>query len=73
LKAPLIFNLKNRRGKQIILNNTEYTTRHNIMEEVRKRTNEVDEAAVQQVIEKAKDAKEAVQNQTPAAEQGGGD
>ncbi len=37
LKAPLVFNLKNRRGKQVILANPEYSTRHNIMEEVKKR------------------------------------
>ena len=36
LKAPLIFNLKNRMGKQIILNDPNYTTRHNIMEEMKK-------------------------------------
>ena len=36
LKGPLIFNLKNRRGKQIVLMDQKYTTRHNIMEEVKK-------------------------------------
>lgn len=71
LKAPLIFNLKNRLGKQIILNSTEYTTRHNIMEEIRKRTSEGGDAAVQEVIEKARDAKEAMENQAAAVEQGG--
>ncbi|MGE0174085.1 MAG: flagellar assembly protein FliW [Oligoflexales bacterium] len=56
LKAPLVFNLKNRKGRQIILNNQEYTTRHNILEEVKKRANEVDSQVIQEVIEKAKDA-----------------
>lgn len=37
LKAPLIFNLKNRKGKQVILNNSEYHTRHNIIDEIKKR------------------------------------
>lgn len=54
LKAPLIFNLKNRRGKQIILNNPAYTTRHNIMDEVKKRTATTDAAAGQSVVEQAK-------------------
>ncbi len=36
LKGPLIFNLKNRKGKQIVLQDPRYTTRHNIMEEVKK-------------------------------------
>lgn len=34
LKAPIIFNLHNRRGKQIILSNSDFTTRHNIMDEI---------------------------------------
>jgi flagellar assembly factor FliW len=55
LKAPLVFNLKNRKGRQIILNNQEYTTRHNILEEVKKRASEVDSQILQEVIEKAKD------------------
>ena len=54
LKAPLIFNLKNRRGKQVILNTSSYTTRHNIMEEVRKRTSADDASAIQNVVEQAK-------------------
>lgn len=36
LKAPLVFNLKNRKGKQIILNDNKYTTRHNIIDEMKK-------------------------------------
>ncbi len=55
LKAPLVFNLKNRKGKQVILNNPEYTTRHNIMDEVKKRSAQVDAATLNDVIEKAKD------------------
>ncbi|MCM3602652.1 flagellar assembly protein FliW [Robertmurraya korlensis] len=31
LQAPVIINLKNKRGKQVILNIDTYTTRHNIM------------------------------------------
>ncbi len=50
LKAPLIFNLKNRRGKQVILNASTYTTRHNIMEEVRKRTAGEDASTIQEAV-----------------------
>ncbi len=55
LKAPLIFNLRNRRGRQIILSSSEYTTRHNIMEEVKKRAVSSETEAFQEVIEKVKD------------------
>lgn len=55
LKAPLVFNLKNRKGKQVILNNPEYTTRHNIMDEVKKRSAQADAASLQDVIDKVKD------------------
>jgi flagellar assembly factor FliW len=46
LKAPLIFNLSNRRGKQLVLSNPDYATRHNIMEEVRRASADKQEAAV---------------------------
>ena len=59
LKAPLVFNLKNRRGKQIILNNAEYTTRHNIMDEVKKRGQPSEQQSLQQMVEQVKEAKEA--------------
>lgn len=59
LKAPLIFNLKNRRGRQIILNSSEYTTRHNIMEEVKKRMASTSSEAIQDVVDKAKESKES--------------
>lgn len=35
LKAPLVFNLQNRKGKQIILSHSEYATKHNIMDELK--------------------------------------
>jgi flagellar assembly factor FliW len=54
LKAPLVFNLKNRSGKQLILSNSSYTTRHNIMEEVKKQSAAGNVVAVQEAIEKAK-------------------
>ncbi len=54
LKAPLIFNLANRKGKQLVLNNAAYTTRHNLLEEVRKQSENQQTASVQTVIEKAK-------------------
>jgi len=61
LKAPLVFNLKNRKGKQIILNNQEYTTRHNIMEEVRKRAASTEQTDVQSVVDQARENQEAAQ------------
>ena len=54
LKAPLIFNLKNRRGKQVILNASSYTTRHNIMEEVRKRTASDEATSIHEAVQQAK-------------------
>ncbi len=36
LKAPLIFNLKNRLGKQVILKDIQYKTKHFIMDEIKK-------------------------------------
>lgn len=54
LKAPLIFNLKNRRGKQVILNTSQYNTRHNIMDEVRERVGTQDAATVQEAVQQAK-------------------
>ncbi len=59
LKAPVIFNLKNRRGRQVILNNSEYTTRHNIMEEMKKYSQSSQQQAMQGVIEKVREQKAA--------------
>ncbi|MCX6129604.1 MAG: flagellar assembly protein FliW, partial [Proteobacteria bacterium] len=59
LKAPMIFNLKNRKGRQIILNNTEYTTRHNIMEEMRKHTLSGEQQSLQGIIDQAREQKGA--------------
>jgi flagellar assembly factor FliW len=56
LKAPLVFNLQNRKGKQIILNDSQYTTRHNIMEEMKKHTQVASTMQVQEAINKAKAA-----------------
>lgn len=36
LKAPLIFNLKNRVGKQVIVKDPQYQTKHFIIEEIKK-------------------------------------
>ncbi len=36
LRAPLIFNLSNRRGKQFILRDSQYQTKHFILEEMRR-------------------------------------
>ncbi len=57
LKAPVIFNLKNRRGRQVILNNSEYTTRHNIVEEMKKYAHTSQQQAMQGVIDKVREQK----------------
>lgn len=64
LKAPLIFNLKNRRGRQVILNNPDYTTRHNIMDEAEKGATKVQTEALQGVIERAKKTKASEDKKT---------
>lgn len=58
LKAPLIFNLRNRKGKQIILNNPAYTTRHNVMEEMRKRAEQGAQENASQVAKTAQQGQE---------------
>ena len=67
LKAPLVFNLKNRKGRQIILNNPEYSTRHSIMEEVNKRTESSGADTAREVIDKAKEKSEAEKTKKKAA------
>jgi flagellar assembly factor FliW len=70
LKAPLVFNLQNRKGKQLVLSNSAYTTRHNIMEEIKKASAAGGSAAVQEAIEKAKANQEAAKSEPLAS---GGD
>jgi len=62
LKAPLVFNLQNRRGKQLVLNQAAYTTRHNIMEEIKKQSVAADTSVVQEAIEKAKAAQDSAKD-----------
>ena len=50
LKAPLVFNLKNKMGKQIILNSTEYTTRHLVLDELRKHVGTFGEEKVSELL-----------------------
>lgn len=59
LKAPLVFNLKNRKGKQVILTNSGYTTRHNILDEVKKHTDADPEVQRQIELEKSKSQENA--------------
>lgn len=61
LKAPLIFNLQNRKGRQIILNDSQYTTRHNIMEEMKKHVDVAEGTKVKDAISKAKEAQETAE------------
>ena len=69
LKAPLVFNLKNRKGRQVILNNSAYTTRHNIMEEVKERAEKVGSEDMQKAIDNAKDR---VTTEPPKGQESGG-
>ena len=55
LKAPVVFNLQNRKGKQIILNNPQYTTRHNIVDEMQKNPSS-EQSGLQETVEQAKSA-----------------
>ncbi len=64
LKAPLVFNLGNRRGKQLVLSNPQYTTRHNIMDEVRTHSATQEASSVKEAIEKAKEAQDQKQKGT---------
>lgn len=66
LKAPLIFNLKNRKGKQIILNSNEYTTRHNIMDEMKKRGDAAQAEQVQKTVQETKAAEKTVEKKAKA-------
>ena len=56
LKAPLVFNLKNRLGKQIILTSNTYTPRHNIMEEMKNQNRSLKEAHAAAQTQEIKDA-----------------
>jgi flagellar assembly factor FliW len=60
LKAPLVFNLKNRLGKQIILTSNTYTPRHNIMEEMKNQNRSLKEA---HAAAQTQEIKETVQSE----------
>ena len=53
LKAPLVFNLQNRCGKQIILSESKYATKHNIMEELKAFTEQQKSELDKEKIKKA--------------------
>ena len=57
LKAPLVFNLKNRKGKQIILNSSDYGTRHSIVEEMKKYESQIEKESMTKAIEQVKKKK----------------
>jgi len=58
LRAPLVFNIRNRKGKQIILSRQEYTTRHNIMLEVKRHIDREEQSSATEEIKKPKDKQE---------------
>lgn len=53
LKAPLIFNLKNRKGKQLIVKDPQYQTKHFIMEEIKKHTKKDAQVELKKAIQSA--------------------
>jgi flagellar assembly factor FliW len=55
LKAPLIFNLKNRRGKQVIVKDPQYNTKHFIMEEIKKHARKDLQAEIRQTAQQSTD------------------
>ncbi|MBP6218864.1 MAG: flagellar assembly protein FliW [Oligoflexales bacterium] len=55
LKAPVIFNLRNKKGKQIILNQSQYTVRHNILEELKKNASFFENQKLRELIEASKE------------------
>jgi flagellar assembly factor FliW len=57
LKAPLVFNLSNRLGKQVVLKDPQYQTKHFIMEEMKRYSqrdtqNDLKKAIQQQIANK---------------------
>jgi flagellar assembly factor FliW len=70
LKAPLVFNLKNRRGKQLVVSSSSYTTRHNIMEEIKKQATTGTPAAMQEAIAKAKASQDSAAQESEKAATG---
>lgn len=64
LKGPMIFNLKNRRGKQVVLQDPRYTTRHNIMEEIKKMARKDEKNKQQENVEKVDKKEESAEKKT---------
>lgn len=53
LKAPLVFNLKNRLGKQVIVKDPQYQTKHFIMEEIKKYAKKDSQAELKKALQNA--------------------
>ena len=58
LKAPLIFNLKNRTGKQIIVKDPQFQTKHFIMEEIKKFAKKDSQTELKKAIQNAAQRKD---------------
>ncbi len=67
LKAPLIFNLKNRKGKQLIINNNDYTTKHNILDEMKKFAKTAEQDKLKEAVENAKKTQEVASGTSAGA------
>lgn len=70
LKAPLIFNLRNRKGKQIILNHSSYSIRHFILEELKKNESILENQKLRDVVEAAKERKDEAKELSKEATRG---
>jgi len=57
LKAPLVFNLKNRTGKQVIVKDAQYQTKHFIMEEIKKYAKKDVQADIKKSVQAIEGAK----------------
>ncbi len=58
LKAPLIFNLSNRLGKQLIVKDPQYQTKHFIMDEIKKHTKKEAQSDLKKAIQSAAQRKD---------------
>lgn len=58
LKAPLVFNQKNRLGKQVIVKDPQYHTKHFIMEEIKKYARKDLQTEIKQAVQQVQEEKE---------------
>lgn len=62
LKAPLIFNLKNRTGKQIIVKDPQFQTKHFIIEEIKKHAKKDSQIELKKALQNTAESKDGTSN-----------